>query len=63
MGLQDLTPRQRAALVLHDVLGWPPGDVAELLDTSVESIEGLLASGRAAYDRRGLGAAAEPRSE
>ena len=30
--LQLLAPRQRAALVLRDVLDWPAADVAELLD-------------------------------
>jgi RNA polymerase sigma-70 factor (ECF subfamily) len=34
-----LPPRQRAVLVLRDTLGWPSGDVAELLDATPDSAE------------------------
>lgn len=53
MALPDLTPRQRAALVLHDLLGWDAADVAELLDTDVESVDRLLAAARSSDDENG----------
>ena len=45
--LQRLSARQRAALVLCDVLRWPAAEVAELLDTSTTSINSALQRARA----------------
>jgi RNA polymerase sigma-70 factor, ECF subfamily len=42
-----LTPRQRAVLILHDVLGWSAPDAAATLDTSVASVNSALRRARA----------------
>jgi RNA polymerase sigma-70 factor (TIGR02960 family) len=49
--LQRLTPRQAAALVLCDVLGYPLGEVASMLDATPTAVKGLLQRARGAIER------------
>lgn len=49
--LQRLPPRQRAALLLKDVLGWSADDVAEALGLTVPSVNSAIHRGREAVTR------------
>jgi RNA polymerase sigma-70 factor, ECF subfamily len=52
--LQYLPARQRAVLILRDVLQWHASEVADLLGTSATAVNGLLLRARARIEQAGL---------
>jgi RNA polymerase sigma-70 factor (ECF subfamily) len=61
--LQRLPPRQRAVLLLKDVVGWPSEEIAAALDLSVSAVSSALHRARETVAARPRGRTADPPPE